>query len=47
LIVSGYLGEEHGHDEGLHIVARIENPVMLDTLVAKLREPIGTSTDDT
>jgi CheY-like chemotaxis protein len=46
LIVSGYLGEEHGHDEGLHIVERIEKPVALDTLVAKVREAIGTSTED-
>ncbi len=45
LIVSGYLGEEHGHDEGLDVVGRIEKPVTLDTLLEKVRQAIGAATE--
>jgi CheY-like chemotaxis protein len=41
LIVSGYLGEERGHDEGITIVGRMEKPVALDRLVATVRDLMG------
>jgi signal transduction histidine kinase/DNA-binding response OmpR family regulator len=44
LIVSGYLGEERGHDEGLTIVGRMEKPVALDRLVETVRDLIGGGT---
>ena len=44
LIVSGYLGEERAHDEGLTIVGRMEKPVALDRLVETVRDLIGGGT---
>jgi DNA-binding response OmpR family regulator len=41
LIVSGYLGDERGHVEGLNIVGRLEKPVPLRTLVETVENVIG------
>lgn len=41
LIVSGYVGDERGHVEGLNIVGRIEKPVHLTTLVEIVKDVIG------
>jgi DNA-binding response OmpR family regulator len=44
LIVSGYLGEEHGHDEGLNVIGRFEKPVALDALLERVREVLEAET---
>jgi hypothetical protein len=44
LIVSGYLGEEHGHTEGLNVIGLIEKPEALDALLEKVREVLEAET---